>query len=62
VKNHAQNADEPIHERDDEAFEQNMILIDEFKFPHVVFQLSANEVNQDGMAYAYRKMYGFLGF
>lgn len=37
VKRHAQNADEPIHARDDEAFEQNMILIDEFKFPHVVF-------------------------
>lgn len=38
-----------------------MVLIDEFKFPHCVFQLSANELNQDGLAYAYRKMYAFLG-
>lgn len=37
VKSHAVKADAPIHERDDEAYEQNMILIDEFKFPHVVF-------------------------
>lgn len=37
-----------------------MILIDEFKFPHVVFQLSPTEVNQDGMQYAYRKMFAFL--
>jgi hypothetical protein len=37
VKAHAVKEDQPIHVRDDEAFEQNMILIDEFKFPHVVF-------------------------
>lgn len=37
ARSHAAKADEPVHERDAEAFEQNMILIDEFKFPHVVF-------------------------
>ena len=33
----AAKGDEPVHARDGEAFEQNMIIIDEFKFPHIVF-------------------------
>ena len=27
---------QPVHDRDGEAMEQSMVLIDEFKFPHVV--------------------------
>ena len=37
-----------------------MLLIDEFKFPHVVRQLSPSELNQDGLFFAYKKMFGFL--
>lgn len=37
-----------------------MYFLDEFKFPHIVRVLSPSELNQDGLYFAYKKMYGFL--
>ena len=52
----------PIHERDAEATELGLVLIDEFKFPHCVFQLGQGELNNEGLTYGYKRMYQFLDF
>ena len=51
----------PIHDRDAEAAEAGLVLIDEFKFPHCAFQLANNEMNVEGLTYAYKKCLAFLG-
>lgn len=38
-----------------------MVLIDEFKFPHAIFQLGKGELSSDGLIYGYKRMFGFLG-
>jgi len=50
----------PIHARDAEAQEAGLVLIDEFKFPHCVFQLGSGELNNDGLTYGYKRMFAFL--
>lgn len=37
-----------------------MLMIDEFKFPHCIYQLGKNELNMDGCKYGYDKMMQFL--
>lgn len=34
-----------VHDNDDEAADNGMVLIDEFEFPHVVYKLTASEMN-----------------
>ena len=54
---YASGHSKPVHERDAEAAEQNMLLLDEYTFPHVIFQLTASEFTADGLQYGYRKMF-----
>lgn len=37
-----------------------MTLIDEYRFPHSVFQLGKEEMNGEGLKYGYMKMAQFL--
>jgi hypothetical protein len=46
----------PIHSRDQEAIDKGMVLIDEFEFPHCVFQMASNENQPDDYKYGYQKM------
>lgn len=36
ARSYAGTQHQPVHDRDEEAMELNMVLLDEFKFPHVV--------------------------
>lgn len=36
------------------------MLIDEFKFPHAVIQLTPNDMNAQGLQYCYKKLSQFL--
>jgi len=38
-----------------------MVLVDEFKFPHVVYQMGREGLTADGVKYGYNKMFDFLG-
>ena len=51
---------EGVHSRETEAKSLGMVLINEFKFPHCIFLLGKNELNQDGCKYGYDKMCKFL--
>lgn len=38
-----------------------LVLIDEFKFDHAIFQVGNGEFNTEGLQYGYKKLYNFLG-
>ena len=46
----------PIHEREQEAAEANLTLINEFMFPHAVYQISPADMNPEGLQYGYKKL------
>ena len=50
----------PIHERDQEAGEIGLLLLDEYKFPHAVLFLSENDLTHDGLKHSYNKIASFL--
>ena len=50
----------PVHERDIEATEAGLILVDEYKFPHAVMTLTSSDMNAEGLKYAFSKISQFL--
>ena len=56
-----QQAHQPIHDREQEAAEANLTLVDEFLFPHAVYQISPTDMNVEGLQYGYKKLFNFLG-
>lgn len=50
----------PVHERDAEANELDLILIDEFRFPHAIMSIKPEQISADELNYTYKKIAGFL--
>ena len=55
------NIDKPVNPRESEANELGLILIDEYEFPHAIFQVSESDLNVEGLQYGYKKCLTFLG-
>ena len=51
---------QPLQERDAEAGEAGLYLVDEFQFPHAVHELGENAMNEEDLVLAYRKLHEFL--
>ena len=51
----------PVHDREQEAAEASLTLVDEFLFPHAVYQISPTDMNPEGLQYGYKKLCNFLG-
>lgn len=51
----------PVHEDEKEAEEVGLTLVDEYTFPHAVFQITPADMNPEGLQYGYKKLYTFLG-
>lgn len=51
----------PIHENEKEAEELGLTLVDEYRFPHAVFQITPSDMNPEGLQYGYKKLFNFLG-
>lgn len=49
-----------INKSESEAREKGMIVIDEFHFPHAVYQITPKELTLEGLKYAYSRIYDFL--
>ena len=49
-----------MHQNEAHAAEEGLILLDEFKFPHAIFQLAPTEMNADGLNFGYKKLENFL--
>ena len=47
----------PVHERDAEANELDLILIDEFRFPHAIMSIKPEQISADELNYTYKKEY-----
>lgn len=58
--NMATQTHQPVHSRDQEAEEEGIILLDEFKFPHCAMQINDTEFTAEGLKFVYSKMYSFL--
>ena len=43
-----------------EAHEQGIIVVPEYKFSHGIFKIGSNEMNPDGLQYAFGKLAYFL--
>ena len=50
----------PIHEREQEATDAGLYLVDEFVFPHAVYNLVPSDLNVEGLQYGYKKLFNFL--
>ena len=48
--------------RESDAEEQGLILINEYDFPHAIYEIPQNDMTSDGLMAAYRKITNFLGF
>ena len=46
-----------VQDREEEAELHKVLLIDEFLFPHAVFQIHDQDFNVEGLQYAYGKLY-----
>ena len=53
-------ANSQMSKNDNEASEQGIITIPEYKFAHGIFKISSNEMNPDGLQYAFGKLSYFL--
>lgn len=49
-----------LHEREDEAEEAGLILLDEYPFEHAVHLLEDGELTIEGLKYGYKKLCKFL--
>ena len=49
-----------LHKNDVEAQEANLLLCDEYQFPHAIYLLQPIDMTTDGLKYAYNKMCTFL--
>jgi hypothetical protein len=50
-----------VHPNEKEATDMGLLLIDEFKFDHAIFQIGNGEFTTEGVQYGYKKLYNFLG-
>ena len=50
----------PVHERDQEAVESGLVLLDEYQFPHAVMTITQTDMNCEGLKYAFSKISTFL--
>ncbi len=50
----------PVHLNELDAAEEGLILIDEFEFPHAIYQVGPTEMNAEGLVYGYKKLFNFL--
>ena len=50
-----------VHPNEKEATDMGLLLIDEFKFDHAIFQIGNGEFTTEGLQYGYKKLYNFLG-
>ena len=51
---------EPVHQRDSEAFETGLVLLDELPFPHAVIPITPQDMNEEGLKNAYTQICKFL--
>lgn len=47
----------PIHERETEAAEAGLTIVDEYHFPHAIYQISPTDMNPEGLQYGYKKLF-----
>ena len=52
---------EAVHPNEKEAAEMGLLLIDEYRFDHAIFQLGVGEFTAEGLQYGYKKLFNFLG-
>jgi hypothetical protein len=60
VNNADFNKHKAIHDRDSEAAEAGIVLLDEYKFPHAIYPINPTEMTIEGLKHAYSKIAGFL--
>ena len=53
-------ANSSLTKLEQDANEQGIIVIPEYKFSHGIFKIGSNEMNQDGLQYAFGKLAYFL--
>lgn len=61
VKENGKVGQKVEHPREVEANELGLLLIDEYEFPHAIFQVSESDLNVEGLQYGYKKCLSFLG-
>jgi len=47
----------PIHVNEKDAEDVGLTLIDEYLFPHAVYQISPADMNPEGLQYGFKKLY-----
>ena len=52
---------QPLHDREEEAEDAGLILLDEYPFEHAIHLLEEGELSIEGLKYGYKKMVNFLG-
>lgn len=52
---------QPLHDREEEAEDGGLILLDEYPFEHAIHLLDEGELSVEGLKYGYKKMVNFLG-
>ena len=50
-----------VHARYQEAKEAGVTLIDEYLFPHGIFQINPSDMNPEGLKFAYGRIAQYLG-
>jgi hypothetical protein len=50
----------PVHKNEAAAREEGLLVLDELKYSHAVFQLGKDDQNEKGMMYGYTKIFNFL--
>lgn len=58
----AVRAHKAIHKREDEAEDQDLMMLDELPFEHVVCPIDDGELNVDTLKYSFKKLAKFLKF
>lgn len=46
--------------RESDAEEQGLLIINDYDFPHAIFEIPKNDMTSDGLQSAYRKLSSFL--
>lgn len=57
----AVRAHKPVHDREEEAEDAGLIMLDEYPFEHAVHLLEDGELTIEGLKYGYKKLSNFLG-
>mmetsp|Transcript_1986 Transcript_1986/g.3494 ORF Transcript_1986/g.3494 Transcript_1986/m.3494 type:complete len:134 (+) Transcript_1986:1288-1689(+) len=51
---------QPVHLNEQEAQDLGLTLIEEYDFPHAIYQIGSNEFNTEGLQFGYKKLWQFL--